>query len=153
MYAQRIVVTGGPGRVNDFTVLRGVPFTARVTGLNGTPQRWAVGIGTVSGQNIFNTSSTTIQNAVVNRNISGNTALISVGATNGNGVSRYLTVREPSCSSQLAATGSDCFISVTLNPEPVGATNYSWTVFPFVPFQGNGGRQIIITNARPKNIL
>ena len=151
--AQNIIVTGGPGRVNNTTVIKGLPFTAQVSGLNGTPQRWAVGIGTVNGQVIFNTSSTTVQDAVVDRTISGNTALISVSATNGNGVARYLTVQDgiPSCNPNVAfLTSNDCSsLAAIVNPVPIGATSYSWTVTPNTPFTVNGnGRSITLRNLR-----
>lgn len=140
--AQVINVIGGPGRVNNNTVIEGLPFTAQVVGLNGTPQRWAVGIGTVSGQTIFNTSSTVITNAVVNRTISGSTALISVGATNGRGVSRFLNVQNPppECDSEVRfLLANDCNGGAAfLNPVPVGATGYSWSVSPRISFTNNG---------------
>lgn len=151
--AQIINVTGGPGRVNNSTVIEGLPFTATVTGLNGTPQRWTVGIGTVGSNNdlIVNTSSTTITNAIVNRPIDGNTAVISVGATNGRGVARFLTVQQqqPPCSSDLVfLQGSDCsLIAAILSPQPAGATGYSWSVSPSVPFTVNGnGTSITLNN-------
>ena len=140
--AQQINVTGGPGRVNNSTVIKGLPFTATVTGLNGTPQRWTVGIGDINNQLIFNTSSTTVSNAVVDRTISGNTAVISVGATNGRGVARFLTVQDPpSCNSDiLFLQGGNCTqIAAILSPVPSGATGYSWSVSPSVPFNINGG--------------
>lgn len=147
--AQQINVTGGAGRVNNSTVIEGLPFTATVTGLNGTPQRWSVGIGTVNGQLIFNTSATTISNAIVDREISGNTAVISVGATNGKGVSRFLTV-VPDCTSQLRfLRGFNCsLIGVAILPAPTGATGYSWSVSPSTPFTNNGG-SITLTNPNP----
>lgn len=151
--AQIINVTGGPGRVNNSTVIEGLPFTATVSGLNGTPQRWSVGIGTVSGQLIFNTSSTTITNAIVDRPISGNTAVISVGATNGRGVSRYLTVQPaPTCDSDLFfLTATDCsLIAAVVSPEPAGVTNYSWSVSPSLSFTvNNNGRSITLNNPSP----
>ncbi|MDW3195046.1 MAG: T9SS type A sorting domain-containing protein [Cytophagales bacterium] len=148
--AQIINVTGGPGRVNNSTVIEGLPFTATVTGLNGTPQRWTVGIGDINNQLIFNTSSTTITNAIVDRSISGNTAVISVGATNGRGVARFLTVQQPpSCNSDLLfLQATDCsLIAAILNPVPSGATGYSWSVSPSVPFTVNGtGTSITLNN-------
>lgn len=148
--AQQINVTGGPGRVNNNTVIEGLPFNATVTGLNGTPQRWTVGIGDINNQLIFNTSSTSITNAVVDRTISGNTAVISVGATNGRGVARFLTVQPPPvCSSDiLFLQAVDCsLIAAIVSPEPAGVTNYSWSVSPSVPFTiNNGGRSITLNN-------
>jgi hypothetical protein len=151
--AQIINVTGGPGRVNNSTVIEGLPFTATVSGLNGTPQRWTVGIGDINNQLIFNTSSTTISNAIVDRTISGNTAVISVGATNGRGVARFLTVvPPPSCSSELLfLTATDCsVVAAIVNPIPSGVTSYSWSVSPSVPFTINsGGRSISLNNVTP----
>lgn len=147
--AQIINVTGGPGRVNNNTVIEGLPFTASVSGLNGTPQRWTVGIGTVGSNNdlILNTSSTTISNAIVNRPIDGNTAVISVGATNGRGVSRFLTVVPQTCESELRFLRAfDCsIIGVGIIPAANGATGYSWTVSPSTPFTNNGA-SITLTN-------
>lgn len=147
--AQQINITGGPGRVNNSTVIEGLPFNATVTGLNGTPQRWSVGIGEINNQLIFNTSSTSITNAVVDRPISGNTAVISVGATNGRGVARYLTVI-PDCTSQLRfLRGFNCsLIGVAILPTPTGVTGYSWSVSPSTPFTDNGG-SITLTNPNP----
>lgn len=138
--AQRITVTGGPGRVNDNTVIKGQPFTASVTGLNGTPSQWSVGIGTVNGVNIFNTSSTIITNAVVGREIQGNTSIISVGATNGNGVVRYLNVQE-ACSASLSLSrenlGSSAIIDASVANAGAGAT-FSWSISPNAQFFGTG---------------
>ncbi len=131
--AQVITVTGGSGRVNNSTVFKGRPFTAQVTGLNGTPKQWAVGIGTANGQLVLNTSSTVISNAVVDRNLTGNTALISVGATNGRGVCRFLTAIEPPvpCTSRLNVNIEDCFfVDAVITPIPANYTSISWTISP-----------------------
>ncbi|UII24703.1 T9SS type A sorting domain-containing protein [Fulvivirga maritima] len=149
-YAQVITVTGGPGRVNNNTVISGLPFTATVTGLNGTPQRWSVGIGTVNGQLIYNTSSTSISNAIVDRTLTGNIALISVGATNGNGVARYLNVESSECESSLGVLQAiNCqFADAILFPVPNGATSYNWSVSPSRIFTNNGS-SIRISRPRP----
>ncbi|UII23783.1 T9SS type A sorting domain-containing protein [Fulvivirga ligni] len=151
-YGQIINVTGGPGRVNNNTVIKGQPFTATVTGLNGTPQKWSVGIGTINGQLIYSTSSTTVSNAIVDRTLTGNTALISVGATNGRGVARYLTVQDPPtpCLSQVRfLSAEDCsIVAAILTPVPDGATGYSWTVTPSIPFT-NYGNYIQLRNLNP----
>lgn len=144
--AQRITVTGGPGRVNSNTVIKGQPFSASVTGLNGTPNEWSVGIGTVNGQNIFNTSSTSISNAVVSREISGNRAVISVGATNGNGVVRYLNVVEP-CNARLFAFVEPCLGIIDANVSgATGATGFSWSISPSAPIFGSGSFVTFIGN-------
>ncbi|GAA5023846.1 hypothetical protein GCM10011506_06980 [Marivirga lumbricoides] len=141
--AQRITVTGGPGRVNDNTVIKGLPFTASVTGLNGTPSQWSVGIGTVNGVNIFNTSSTNISNAIVSREIQGSTSIISVGATNGNGVVRYLNVQDPpvSCTASLVAfaenLGRFAIIDAQVLNAGTGAT-FSWSISPNATILGSG---------------
>ena len=96
--AQQITVTGGAGKVPGYTdrVYIGQPFTVSVSGLNGTPQKWSAGIGTVNGQNVFFTSSTSVSNVIIDRAINGgNIGLVSVGATNGRGVAAYLTLVDP----------------------------------------------------------
>jgi len=151
LWGQIITVTGGAGKVPGFTdrVYEGLPFTVSVSGLNGTPQRWAAGIGTVQGQSVYFTSSTSVSNVIIDRAINGNTtALISVGATNGRGVTRFLTVVDPpsSCNASVQfdgeCFGGTVFASVT---GATGATNYTWTVFGGTG-SGTGGAFRKITN-------
>lgn len=129
--AQKINVTGGSGKVPGYSdrVYAGLPFTVSVTGLNGTPQKWTAGIGSVSGQVIFHSSSTSVSNVIIDRTIDGNTAaIVSVYASNGNGVSRLLTV-VPRCEASLTIF-PDCvknriFASVTGVSD---ATSYTWSI-------------------------
>lgn len=140
-YAQKITVIGGPGKVPGFTnrVYKGLPFTAQVSGLNGTVQRWSAGIGTVQGQNIFFTSNVSQGNIIIDRAIDGaTTGLLSVGATNGNGVSAYLVLQDPpaTCNAQLLISPDDCFrgrLFVGVGGA-TDATSFNWSIS-----QGSGG--------------
>ncbi|HAA14483.1 MAG TPA: hypothetical protein DCE41_23490 [Cytophagales bacterium] len=127
--AQTITITGGPGKVPGTTnqVYRGLPFDASVSGLNGTVQRWSAGIGTVNNQNVFFTSSTTVHNVVIDRGIdNGTTGLVAVGATNGRGVARYVTIVEPPSNPTLnVGFCVDGFITATVN-NASGASSYTW---------------------------
>ncbi|MEL6533927.1 MAG: T9SS type A sorting domain-containing protein [Bacteroidota bacterium] len=127
--AQIITITGGPGKVPGTSnqVYRGLPFDASVSGINGTVQRWSAGIGTVNNQNVFFTSSTTVHNVVIDRGIdNGTTGLIAVGATNGRGVARYVTIVEPPSNPTLnVGFCVDGFITATVN-DASGASSYTW---------------------------
>ena len=135
--AQKITVTGVAGKVPGYSdrVYAGQPFTVSVTGLNGTPQKWTAGIGSVNGQVIYHSSATSVSNVIIDRTIDGNTAaIVSVYASNGNGVSRLLTV-VPSCEAVLTFN-QDClrgrvFASVS---GATDATSYTWSIS-----SGSGG--------------
>ena len=136
--AQKITVTGGPGRVNNNTVIIGQPFTVSVTGLNGTVKQWSAGIGSVQGVALYQTNQTSVSNVIIDRAINGGSiGLVSVGATNGNGVSAYLNL-QAACTAQLFLVctqnsfGQKTGIATVSNA--TGATSYTWRVNSGAPF-------------------
>lgn len=136
--AQLITITGGPGKIDESTVILGEPFSAAVTELDGTPSQWAVGIGTINGQTIFSTTSSTVSNAIVSRAIDQDVAIISVGASNGKGVVKYLTVVDQSCNLELQSLVGGDRAGVFVSGNNVDLYTYSWSISPSVPFTNNG---------------
>ncbi|HAA16892.1 MAG TPA: hypothetical protein DCE41_36335 [Cytophagales bacterium] len=99
--AQYLKVKDGDGKIADDRVFANQPFRVEAVGTSGwsggTPNRWAVGIGTVDNQLLDTQSGTTSGTYKVQRPFSSDLAVISTTGTNDQyGLARYIKVCDAS---------------------------------------------------------